>query len=196
MRNPIRLKNLNIRYAPLYAIGLMILAYCPPASDRFFWALPPISLGLMVRSWAAGHLVKNHALTVTGPYAYLRHPLYAGTILIATGFALLPGGWIGWVGLLVTWPWFAWLYFPRKDRTEGARLERLYGATYLRYRDGVSGLWPRRTRWREPGPLDSGQAATQSWSLARYSDNNELGTLIAVLAGLLAFGLRAGLGLP
>jgi hypothetical protein len=33
-----------------------------------------------LRIWASGHLVKNKVLTVTGPYAYVKNPLYIGTL--------------------------------------------------------------------------------------------------------------------
>src|SRR5258708_9886037 len=38
--------------------------------------------GLALRAWATGHLRKNDALAVTGPYAYTRNPLYLGSFLI------------------------------------------------------------------------------------------------------------------
>ena len=46
----------------------------------------PLSvLGLLVRGWAAGSIDKDQELTTSGPYAYLRNPLYLGTFLIGTG---------------------------------------------------------------------------------------------------------------
>ena len=33
-----------------------------------------VVLGAALRSWGAGHLLKNDGLTITGPYAHLRHP--------------------------------------------------------------------------------------------------------------------------
>ncbi len=46
----------------------------------------PIALvGLTVRAWAAGHLRKNLELTVSGPYAHSRNPLYVGSLLAAVG---------------------------------------------------------------------------------------------------------------
>jgi len=192
LRNPIRLKNLRARYLPLYLIGLWILAFHPLDSQRLAWAVPTVVFGLAIRSWAAGHLVKTDVLTRTGPYAHLRHPLYAGTILIATGFALLLGGTLMWFGLLVSWVWFVFVYFPRKERVEGARLQALHGVRHLRYRDAVPALWPRRKAWEdallEPEEEPIG---CHGWSLDRYSDNNELGTLLAALVGLAVFGLRA-----
>ena len=193
MRNPIRLKNLNLRFLPLYILGLGILAFHPPRPAGFAAALPLIGMGLWIRSWGAGHLVKNHDLTVTGPYAHLRHPLYAGTILIATGFAVLLGGWLSLALAAAIWPWFALHYLPRKERSEGARLEGLYGEAFVRYRDAVPALWPRLSAWRDSVPSCSDGPRARGWTLDRYSDNNELGTLLAVLAGVLLFGLRAGL---
>lgn len=50
-------------------------------------------LGLLLRSWAAGMLVKKKRLASDGPYAFVRHPLYLGSILLMLGFALLTGIW-------------------------------------------------------------------------------------------------------
>ena len=45
-------------------------------------------VGLIFRAWAAGHIRKNDALAVSGPYAYTRNPLYLGSFIIALGFAV------------------------------------------------------------------------------------------------------------
>jgi len=44
--------------------------------------------GIAVRAVASGHVKKNRELTATGPYAYVRNPLYLGSIIIAVGFAI------------------------------------------------------------------------------------------------------------
>jgi len=46
------------------------------------------AVGIAIRALAAGHVKKNRELTTTGPYAYVRNPLYLGSIIIAVGFAL------------------------------------------------------------------------------------------------------------
>jgi protein-S-isoprenylcysteine O-methyltransferase Ste14 len=43
--------------------------------------------GLLLRGYASGYVKKNAELTVTGPYAYTRNPLYLGSMLMAFGFA-------------------------------------------------------------------------------------------------------------
>ena len=44
-------------------------------------------IGEMVRVWAAGHLEKGREVTQSGPYRLTRHPLYAGSAIIALGAA-------------------------------------------------------------------------------------------------------------
>lgn len=190
MRNPVRLKNLSLRFIPLYCVGLAILVFHPPERDVLARVLPVIGFGVILRGWGAGHLVKNDALTVTGPYAHLRHPLYVGTILIATGFALAVGGWVSLLALVAIWPWFTLHYFPRKERSESRRLERLYGERFERYRSAVPALWPRLRAFADLDQ-EGTKAPARGWALDRYSENNELGTLLAVCAGVLVFWLRA-----
>jgi len=49
---------------------------------------PVAVLGLLLRGWAAGHLEKNIRLATSGPYAWVRNPLYLGTVLVAAGLAI------------------------------------------------------------------------------------------------------------
>jgi len=45
-------------------------------------------VGEMLRIWAAGHLDKGREVTQSGPYRFTRHPLYAGSGIIAAGVAV------------------------------------------------------------------------------------------------------------
>jgi len=44
--------------------------------------------GEALRIWAAGHLEKGREVTQSGPYRITRHPLYAGSAVIALGAAV------------------------------------------------------------------------------------------------------------
>ncbi len=194
IRNPIRFKNLNLRFMPVFIVGGLVLFWIRPSPVAYATGGGLVILGALLRGWGAGHLVKNERLTVTGPYAHLRHPLYAGTLLVAVGFSLIAGGEIALALLAVLLPWFFFFYFPRKDRIESARLERRYGLGYASYREHVPALLPAVRAWQPPGDSEPLGDPSRAWSGERYVDNNELGTLIALIAGLVVFGLRAQIG--
>ncbi|MBK7948641.1 MAG: hypothetical protein IPK00_07810 [Deltaproteobacteria bacterium] len=193
MRNPIRLKNLRLRFLPYFLIGIAVIVLRRPPLEGFVLGTPFLLAGTALRSWAAGHLVKNDSLTMTGPYAHLRHPLYLGTWLVATGFALILGGYISLAVLAFVWPWFAFHYFPRKELAESMRLSALHGEVFTGYRAAVPALWPRLraldTARSQAGRRDS--RTEGGWRLERYSDNNELGTLLAIAVALLLLSIRA-----
>src|SRR6185312_13023034 len=55
--------------------------------------IPVSILGLALRAWAAGHLEKDSTLTVSGPYAWVRNPLYLGTLATAAGLVIASRRW-------------------------------------------------------------------------------------------------------
>jgi protein-S-isoprenylcysteine O-methyltransferase Ste14 len=182
VRNPVRIKNLNRRFLPVLALAVVGLLAAAPTRGSIAIGLFVAACGLSLRSWGAGHLVKRDELVTSGPYAHLRHPLYAGTLLISAGLGVALGP-VGWGLLAGTGAWFAGLYFPAKERRESHLLEARYGLDYVRYRARVPALLPRP---RDPVFASS---PPQPWRLARYSENNELGTLLGVvaLAALIVF---------
>jgi protein-S-isoprenylcysteine O-methyltransferase Ste14 len=119
-----------------------------PESDGVGWA----GLGLAVAGcafavWARLWLGTNWSATVTrkqdhelvrsGPYAVVRHPIYAGLLLAMLGTALALGEVRGLVGLALAFVgWFT------KARTEERFLVEEFGAAYLRYRREVKQLIP------------------------------------------------------
>lgn len=65
--------------------------------------------GLLVRALASGHVRKNEALATSGPYAYIRNPLYLGSLLVGIGFAVAARSW--WVGVALVVMFLA-IYVP------------------------------------------------------------------------------------
>lgn len=193
MRHPFRRKTLSPRLWPVYGLVLLLFWLAQPQPLGLGVGLVLIVAGESLRVWGAGHLVKNDVLTLTGPYAYVRNPLYAGTLLIGVGFALAAGRAACWIVLPAGLTLFFFYYFPYKERIESARLEHFYGAPYTLYRAAVPALVPTLAPWRQPG--EGGTASAASWSAARFTGNDESGTLLAVLLGVLALMLRPLLSL-
>jgi protein-S-isoprenylcysteine O-methyltransferase Ste14 len=164
---------------------LLIWAEPSPASLVAGGALAVLGEGL--RLWATGHLNKNAALTVTGPYAFLRHPLYLGSLLIVAGFTLIGSSRGALLVCVLFVLFFFGYYMPYKGRIEGARLERLYGDEFRRYASAVPSLLPRLYPYR---PLGETPATEMAWRRERFADNNEIGTAAAVAIGLGAMVAR------
>jgi protein-S-isoprenylcysteine O-methyltransferase Ste14 len=101
--------------------------------------------GLILRAWATGHLRKNDALAVTGPYAYTRNPLYLGSFLIGVGFTIASGRFVlGFVFAAL----FLGIYVPVM-RVESATLAELFGESYKRYLTAVPLFLPRFSPYRD-----------------------------------------------
>jgi len=184
VRNPFRLKNLDLRFAPAAALGIALLVWSEPAPLSIAIGAPLVIAGVLVRTWAVGHLVKTERFTCTGPYAHLRHPLYLGTLAIGLGMAAMLGSWPGLIGAVCLLGWYVLGYLPRKERNESARLLDRHGSVYARYRAEVPALWPRLRAWRPDDTYADGPAAGGSWRLERFDANNELGAVIAVAFGV------------
>ncbi len=65
----------------------MVLAQ--PSLATLVWGLPLVVLGLMVRTWALGHICKDRALCTDGPYSLVRHPLYVGNLIVLGGLLVM-----------------------------------------------------------------------------------------------------------
>lgn len=188
LRHPFRRKNRRPQVLLPAALAVGVVATARPTPASLSFGLPLIVAGAGLRIWAAGHLVKTEAFTVSGPYAYLRHPLYAGTLLVTTGLLLLAGSAPAWVVLAGFLALFFAHYLPRKERCEADRLEARYGPHFRAYRAAVRPLRPRARPWRAPGPR-SGDPCPR-WRIARLRENDELGTTLVILLLLAAMLLR------
>ena len=190
LRHPFRRKNFRLRLLPLYGVAAAAFWLAVPTPGSLVLGGVVLGLGEGLRLWATGHLVKTRSLTATGPYAYLRHPLYLGTLLLGLGFGLAGGRATALLvaGLFV--PVFAFYYIPYKERVETERLLARYGEPYAEYHRAVPALWPRSTPWRPAGS----RPADGSWSFERVKENDELGALLGVTLGVAALWFRAQLG--
>lgn len=134
--------------------------------------------GEMIRVWASGHLMRTQELTTSGPYAYVRDPLYLGRLLLLIGFCIMAWGY-AWIVLILGLGVFFFNYMPRKYRKEMTRLEDLYGDEYRQYSAYARSLLPRL----KPYP----KASRRSWAFDLFwKENREqyflLGAAILALA--------------
>ncbi|MFH1379011.1 MAG: glycosyltransferase [bacterium] len=89
---PLRWKEFTFkqRTAIGFVLAVIMLLFSKPVFGLHFAAGLGISLaGLLVRNWAGGYLKKTKELACSGPYAYVRHPLYSGSVLLSLGFCFM-----------------------------------------------------------------------------------------------------------
>jgi protein-S-isoprenylcysteine O-methyltransferase Ste14 len=191
LRHPFRRKTVQPRTLALYAVGVAALVAARPEPALFAPGLALVAAGQALRLWATGHLLKTDELTVIGPYAHLRHPLYAGALLVGSGFALMCGSAVASVVLPLGIVFFFGYYLRYKERVESERLEALYGDAFRAYRDAVPRLLPRLRPWRAGPPGEP-----PAWRLDRVLENDEqtaLAYTVAATVALAAIGwLRSG----
>lgn len=140
-------------------------------------------LGIGLRAWAAGYLRKGERLIESGPYAYVRHPLYFGSALILLGFALASGRW--WLGVALGVAFLAF-YVPVLLRDE-AEMRARFPADYAAYAAAVPRLVPRFRR-RPAGESKERFSGKLYWRNREY--NALVGYLLAL--ALLAWRMRPG----
>lgn len=112
--------------------------------------------GLIVRFWAVGHAhyetratrsVGASRLVTSGPFAFVRNPLYISNILLYTGFAVMAN--LPWL-IIATAVWFIVQYTLIVSREEEF-LQKEFGAEYDEYRKNVFRFFPRLTPYTRGG---------------------------------------------
>ncbi|HEY0778942.1 MAG TPA: isoprenylcysteine carboxylmethyltransferase family protein [Gemmatirosa sp.] len=126
-----------------FAVGGLYLWLARPNPTTLGFGAAIALAGVIVRAWAAGHIVKNGRLATTGPYAHTRNPLYVGSFLIACGFAVMATPLL----LLVVVAFWAAVYGPVMQR-EAEHVRALHTEAYDEWAGGVPMFVPRVTPWR------------------------------------------------
>lgn len=130
-----RISRLRMPFS--YAMALMAIILAP---QRLFpLALVPIVIGALIRIWAAGHVVKRRKLSMGGPYAYTRNPLYLGSLISGVGTVLLIQNWWLLIAFLVGFV----LFYGSAARSEEDYLLERHGEQFLLYKKQVPAFVPR-----------------------------------------------------
>ncbi|HRI16827.1 MAG TPA: isoprenylcysteine carboxylmethyltransferase family protein [Verrucomicrobiota bacterium] len=145
-------------FMPLICLAGLLVVASPFFDRRNLWTLPggdltryvglaAVTAGLALASWAQAHLGRffsgyltlqeGHRLVTDGPFARIRHPRYAGAMLVFLGLPMLFRSWIGLgagLGCII-------LFLIRIPREE-AMLAREFGEEWSRYTQRTARLVP------------------------------------------------------
>jgi protein-S-isoprenylcysteine O-methyltransferase Ste14 len=164
------MKRLARLRVPLGFLSAAVAFWLARPTGKSWWIGVMVALvGEGVRIWAAGHIEKGREITSSGPYRFVRHPLYLGSTILGVGFVIaaasLP------VAILVAL--YLGITIFAAIRTEEAVLDERFAGAYTDYREGMA------------------QPVARPFSLARAVRNREHRAVAGLAAGfaLLAFKL-------
>ena len=167
-----------------YPLAIAVLWFARPSPRSILYGGIVGLLGLWIRGYAAGYLHKQTILTVSGPYAYTRNPLYFGSAILALGAALAmhsPGS------AIILGAYFTLVYWIVMRREE-CELRPQHGAAFDDYARSVPLFFPRLRAAKIAG------AASGAFSFVQYKKNHEwqatAGFLLLLVALVVIWRLR------
>ena len=167
-----------------YLLAPAVLWFAHPFARSILSGAAIGLIGLLVRAYAAGYLHKQEVLTVTGPYAFTRNPLYLGSSILAVGTAVATWTWIS-AGLLLLY--FS-VFYAAVMRREEFELRQKHGASFDAYAQAVPLFFPRL--------MPSASTGGRSFSWAQYRKNREWKAALGFVILLLILVGRGYLRLP
>jgi protein-S-isoprenylcysteine O-methyltransferase Ste14 len=149
-----------------FLVAAVTFVLAQPTWWSWFAGLSVALAGEGLRVWAAGHLEKSREVTRSGPYRWIRHPLYAGSLVMALGVVIASRSLVAGTIALI----YMGATIVAAIRTEEMFLRHAFGDTYDRYR--AARAEPMR----------------RQFSFARARRNREHRAVMGLLVG---FGLLA-----
>ena len=146
----------RIRVPLSFVFAMVYIWLARPSRESLLLGAAICVPGLALRALASGHVQKNTCLTITGPYAFTRNPLYLGSLVLAAGFAVAARSW--WVAVAIV-ALFTAVYLPvvlaaerflRERFPEFAEYERRVPRFVPRWTpaEGRHGRFSRQLYWK------------------------------------------------
>jgi len=161
----------RVALGAVMALAALVLAR--PTWNSWYAGLAVAVIGEGVRVWAAGHLEKSREVTTSGPYRWMRHPLYVGSSILALGIVIAARSYV--LGALAVL--YIGTTIPAAIRSEEAFLRRTFGDSYDRYARAEHAGVARR------------------FSVERAVRNKEYRAVLGTVVGFALLALRVGLHL-
>ena len=145
-------------YTPIPFLLVMVW-FARPTVISMVVGFAVVFIGEMIRFWGVSIVgaetrttgrVGGTYLITSGPFAYVRNPLYVGNMLLYAGVGIMSMALFPWM-LVVAVAWFYIQYFLIVTREE-EYLAETFGEEFAAYCRNVRRFVPRLTPYRSPRP--------------------------------------------
>ena len=132
----------------------MIIYFARSQNTYFTGGITLLLAGELIRMWAVSYAggetrtrnVGATQLCTSGPYAFVRNPLYAGNMLMYLGIVFIAEATSVLLMAATTFSFFL-IQYSLIISLEEERLDELFGQEYSRYKENVPAIFPRISRW-------------------------------------------------
>ncbi|MBN4080732.1 isoprenylcysteine carboxylmethyltransferase family protein [Caldithrix abyssi] len=140
-------------YTPI-PIGIMIVYFARVENAYLLIGIPLLLIGELIRIWAVSYAggetrarnVGATALCSSGPYAFVRNPLYLGNMLMYLGIVMSAGAANVWLMAATTFAFF-FIQYSLIISLEEETLGKQFGSDYDEYKKNVPAIFPHFSRW-------------------------------------------------
>ena len=171
----------KLRFAIFYPLGIWVVFSAISTDRSIMRSIWFILLGLLIRGWSNGYAIKMEKLTTSGPYAYVRNPLYLGSFLIMIGFLVMLN--IPLILILFCIIIVICFVYGKVVKNEERMLLDKFGQDYLDYQKHVHAFIPTPFRYK-------GGGEKWGWSLTRYFKSQEYKLFLWMIILVIAFHLK------
>lgn len=178
-------------YTPIPFLLVMIV-FARPTLASLVWGGMMVLLGEGLRFWGvsiAGSETRTTGrvggtyLITSGPFAFVRNPLYVGNLLLYGGIGIMSLALFPWLFIAAV-AWFSVQYYLIVTQEEEYLLQE-FGDAYTHYRAHVPRFVPRITPYRDPAPAPKARDFGEGLS----SERRTLQALVIVTGLLVALFL-------
>lgn len=171
-------------YTPIPFL-LVMLWFARPTIVSLVVGFTVVFLGELIRFWGVSIVgaetrttgtVGGTYLITTGPFSYVRNPLYLGNMMLYTGIGIMSMALFPWLQI-VALVWFYVQYTLIVSREE-EYLAKAFEGEYQDYRENVRRFLPRLTPYRSIHPPAKGMSTTEGIA----SERRTLQAIILVTA--------------
>ena len=140
-------------YTPI-PIGIMIVYFARPEIIYVCIGIGLLLTGETIRIWSVSYAggatrtrnVGAKKLCSSGPYAFVRNPLYVGNMFMYVGIVFIAGA-ANVLLMVATTLVFFTVQYSLIIALEEEKLEELFGRKYQIYKKNVPAVFPRAFRW-------------------------------------------------